>query len=85
MTRNDFEGYNKLKALGYFTERIGFPVLACVMMFYLGASSLAKMTDAIDRNAKAMNELTALNASFRQSVQTEHLRMMELLLRASKP
>lgn len=80
MTRHDDEIlYPKLKSIGFFIERIGFPVFAFCLMFWMAYSSIGKMTEAIDRNAKAMAELSAFTSAFRQSVQAEHLKMMEAI------
>lgn len=58
-------------------ERIGFPVVACLLMFYLGATSLHKIEVALNENTRALSQFMETTVRFQNAVLSEHRRMLE--------
>lgn len=55
-----------------FIDRVGFPILAFCLMFWMSYSSLAKTTDAINANTQALLEFKASSKEFQGTVALEH-------------
>ena len=64
-----------LKIMMVFIDRVGFPILAFILMFFLSYSSLGKMTEAIEKNSIALSHLEVSNTSFQEVVKSDHLVM----------
>jgi hypothetical protein len=60
------------KTVTMLVERVGFPVLAFMMMFYLCFSSLDKMTHALDTSTKALVEFQTATREFQAQVKIDH-------------
>lgn len=61
-----------MKLIMLFIDRVGFPVLAFCLMFYMSYVSLSKATDAISENTKALTEFATKSNAFQQMVSQEH-------------
>ena len=61
-----------MKLIMVFIDRVGFPVLAFILMFYLAFSSLQKSTEAIAENTKALVLFTAVSSEFQHGVLIQH-------------
>ena len=61
-----------MKLLMLFIDRVGFPALAFVLMFYMSYSSLEKVTSAISDTKDALVKLSVSTDSFQRSVIDEH-------------
>ena len=48
-----------MKLMMVFIDRVGFPVLAFILMFYMAFTGVGKMTTAMERNAVALTELVS--------------------------
>jgi hypothetical protein len=57
-----------LKIVMVFIDRVGFPVLAFILMFYLSYSGLGKMTTAIESNTLALSKLDGVNANYQKII-----------------
>jgi hypothetical protein len=58
-------------------DRVGFPIIAFCLMFWMAYSSLAKVSDAITANSVALIEFRASSQEFQRTVLTEHRAMYE--------
>ena len=61
-----------LKLIMVFIDRVGFPVLAFILMFIMASVSLQKATDAIQDNTKALVTLCAMSGEFQSEVKLSH-------------
>jgi hypothetical protein len=61
-----------LKLIMIFIDRVGFPVLAFCLMFYMSNMSLQKMTEAISENTKALVQFRTSSEAFQSTVAREH-------------
>ena len=57
-----------LKIAMVFIDRVGFPVLAFILMFYLSYSGLGKMTTAIESNTLALSKLDGANVNYQKII-----------------
>lgn len=70
-----------LKVLMNFIDRIGFPILAFLMMFWVAYTSLDKMSKSLEKNTSVLERITTTSELFQQQVQTQHRDMMECMKR----
>jgi hypothetical protein len=61
-----------LKLIMVFIDRVGFPVLAFLLMFYISYTSITKMTVAITENAIAVREFKISTEDFQRQVIKDH-------------
>lgn len=61
-----------LKMVMIFIDRVGFPVLAFLLMFYISYCSISKMTVAIQDNAMAIKEFRISTNDFQNQVTKDH-------------
>lgn len=66
-----------LKMLMIFIDRVGFPTLAFILMFYVSFTSLAKVSSSITENTNVLTKLVASSEQFQKIVQEEHKCMRE--------
>jgi hypothetical protein len=69
----DIPKYVKLIML--FIDRVGFPVLAFILMFYLSYSSITKLTCALTENSLVLKEFKVSSDSFQREVNQQHMLM----------
>jgi hypothetical protein len=67
---SDFELPNALKVIMAFVDRVGFPILAFVLMFYFAFFSLQKATDALVENTKVLSTTSSISQEMLRVVQT---------------
>ena len=79
LSTNFFEKFQQ------FIERVGFPILAFVLMFAFATQSLQKMQDAMNKiteslaeNTAAMREISATNKTFQDEVRRENKKMCDI-------
>lgn len=70
-----------LKLVMIFIDRVGFPVLAFILMFFMSYTSLAKVTKAMEENTKALVEFSVRSIEFQKIVCVDHSAMQEDLKR----
>jgi hypothetical protein len=63
MPNGDMELPSFLKMIMVFIDRVGFPVLAFILMFYMAFVSLGKITVVMDKNATVLTELVTFEKS----------------------
>ena len=61
-----------MKLLMLFIDRVGFPVLAFILMFWLSYNSIGKMTTAIADNSKVLAIYKASSDAFQTDVKIDH-------------
>lgn len=61
-----------MKLVLVFIDRVGFPVLAFCLMFWMSYSSLAQATTAINANTQALLEFKTSSKEFQGTVALEH-------------
>ena len=68
-----------LKLVMVFIDRVGFPTLAFILMFYLSTTAIGKITDAVNRvsesvtnNAKMLLEIKTSSQKFEERVCEQH-------------
>lgn len=66
-----------MKMVMIFIDRVGFPVLAFILMFVMSYSSLNKMTQAMELNTKTLAEFAARFDTFQKVVCTDHSEMKQ--------
>ena len=57
-----------LKLLMTFIDRVGFPILAFILMFYMSNVSIQKVTCAINDNTKALTEFSTRSTEVQKSI-----------------
>lgn len=70
-----------LKLIMLFIDRVGFPVLAFILMFFMSYTSLAKVTKAMEENTKALVEFSVRSVEFQRLVCVDHDNMKQDLKR----
>ena len=73
-----------MKLIMLFIDRVGFPVLAFCLMFWMAYISLQRMTDAIQTNTVALTEFSARNVEFCSQVARDHKAMLDTLSRTHR-
>lgn len=68
-----------MKLILLFIDRVGFPILAFCLMFWMSYSSLAKTTDAIASNTQALLEFKSSSKEFQGTVAMEHSKFKDSL------
>ena len=66
-----------LKMVMLFIDRVGFPVLAFLLMFYLCFSSLTKMTAALQDNSAVLRQMKETSQEFQTMVKVDHTQMKD--------
>lgn len=61
-----------MKLILVFIDRVGFPVLAFILMFFMCYQSLDKATVALEGVKTALVEMSATNTAFQARVAAEH-------------
>ena len=64
-----------MRFLMVFIDRVGFPVIAFCLMFYMAYASLDKVSVAIASNTVALTKLAAVSDQFQTRVTDEHSAM----------
>lgn len=59
-----------LKLVMIFVDRIGFPVLAFILMFYMSFISITKITSAIAENTRALSEFSGRSIELQRMLLT---------------
>ena len=77
MTGYSEEIPRSLRLIMVFIDRVGFPVMAFLMMFYMSTVSLERQTTALQANTKAITELSVNSLAFHDQVKADHARMDE--------
>lgn len=62
-----------LRLVMLFIDRVGFPVLAFILLFFVCFVSIDKATSAIQDNTKALVLFTTQSTAFQQRVVTDHV------------
>lgn len=62
-------------------DRVGFPIIAFLLMTYICYSSLDKMNTTIQANTQAIGEFSTAFKTFQGQVFTEHKAMYEAVLK----
>jgi hypothetical protein len=57
-----------LKLTMAFIDRIGFPVLAFILMFYMSFVSITKVTCAVSENTKALTEFSVRSSELQKTM-----------------
>lgn len=70
-----------LKLIMLFIDRVGFPVLAFILMFFMSYASLARVTKAVEENTKALLEFSVRSNEFQKVVCLDHDSMKQDLKR----
>lgn len=70
-----------LKLVMLFIDRVGFPVLAFILMFFMSYTSLAKVTKAMEENTRALVEFSVRSSEFQKIVCVDHDNMKNDLKR----
>lgn len=72
-----------MKLVMLFIDRVGFPTMAFLLMFYMANVGMDKQTKALDRvctalgeNSLAMSEFKVSTTDFRNSVVRDHSRLL---------
>lgn len=68
-----------MKLIMLFIDRVGFPVLAFILMFWMAYHSLDKATIAIKENSDALTDFKITTLKFQENVVQEHKMMCEKL------
>lgn len=68
-----------LKIAMLFIDRVGFPILAFCLMFWMSYTSLDKVTEALTSNTKALTEFSASSQEFQKNVTMDHKYMLDKL------
>ena len=71
-----------LRYLMVFIDRVGFPILAFLLMFYIAFSTNEKMTTALSANTEALLKLSTSFDIFQKQVMKDHEVM---LIKIDKP
>jgi hypothetical protein len=66
-----------LKSLMVFIDRVGFPILAFLMMFWVAQQGLSKLSQALAENTKVQGEFAVSFHSFAGQVLGDHKVMCE--------
>lgn len=66
-----------LKLTMIFIDRVGFPVLAFVLMFYMSFCSLQKVTSAVADNTKALTEFSSRSLEVQRVIMSNQGTIME--------
>jgi hypothetical protein len=61
-----------LKMVMVFIDRVGFPILAFIMMFCVCYISIDKTNKALNDNTKALAVFTAQSCEFQDTVMVDH-------------
>jgi len=69
-----------LKIIMIFIDRVGFPILAFCLMFWMCYQSIGKVSIAISDNTEALNKMTSTSEHFQRSVTTDHADIKRSLL-----
>jgi len=64
-----------LKLLMLFIDRVGFPTMAFIAMFYVSYCSMDKMTKALQDNSVVMNDFRISSKSFQEVVAKDHYKL----------
>ena len=65
-----------MKLVMIFIDRVGFPVVAFLLMFYMAIISQQRMTASMDKVSETLMEIKASSMAFQNSVSLEHGRMI---------
>ena len=65
-----------LKVTMAFIDRVGFPIMAFVLMFYFAFFSLQKTTDALTENTRVLGVTSAVAQEMLKTVQTNQSTIM---------
>lgn len=68
-----------LRYIMVFIDRVGFPVLAFLLMFYIAFSSSDKMTRVLQENTAAMVKYTTAFEGFQTQVLADHRQMLAVI------
>lgn len=66
-----------MKLILVFIDRVGFPVMAFCLMFWMSYSSLDKATSAINTNTQALLEFKTSSLEFQVRTSGEHTKIKE--------
>lgn len=66
-----------LKILMLFIDRVGFPILAFILMFYMSITGLQKITNAMENTTKTLVELTTHFMEFQKQVTQDHCAIID--------
>lgn len=61
-----------LKLIMVFIDRVGFPILAFIAIYWLSFSSISKTSEAIQRNTEALIEFSTCSKEFQHTVADSH-------------
>ena len=61
-----------MKLLLVFIDRVGFPVLAFILMFFMCYQTLDKVTNSLKANTEALIEMSAITQAFQTQVAIDH-------------
>ena len=57
-----------LKLIMVFIDRVGFPIMAFIMMFYMSSVSIAKVDTTLNTTVRLLSEWQASTIEFRKSM-----------------
>jgi len=66
-----------MKLIMLFIDRVGFPTLAFILMFWQSHVGIAKMTTALETNSIVITEFQAVTKDFQNGVVKDHLKMFD--------
>ena len=61
-----------MKLVMLFIDRVGFPTMAFLLMFYMAYCSMDKMTKAMQENSLVLNEFRVTSKDFQAVVVKDH-------------
>jgi len=67
----------RARVAAYLINQVGFPIVACGVMFWLCFSSLSKITKALEDNTRALTELSATSRAFQAGVVAQLSQMLD--------
>ena len=65
-----------LKLVMLFIDRVGFPALAFILMFWMANCSMTEMTKALKDMSFVLNEFKTVNKDFQENVAKDHSKML---------
>lgn len=66
-----------IKLVMLFIDRVGFPSMAFLLMFWLSYTSLNKVTQALEDNSLVLNEFRVSSRDFQTTVVKDHTKFQE--------
>ena len=66
-----------LKLVMVFIDRVGFPVLAFILMFFVAWVGSREMTKALEKNTAALTNFSVSSQEFQKKVSSDHQDMKD--------